>query len=62
MSAAEQLQQLAAEVAKHRGIVDKECSGMAEGMALMKKWEERRLVDAITREAKARALVALGYN
>lgn len=58
--AVQMLYKMAAERAKQEEIVNRECDTLEGATALMKKWGESRLVDAIYRESKSRAIKALG--
>lgn len=62
MTAAQKLYTLAAEVAKQKEIVNRECCRTLAGAAnLMKKWNASSQNDAIYAEAKSRAVKALAW-
>ena len=54
MTAAEKLAAMCLVVRKHEAVVTHECRTLDASFALMKKWNESRLNDAISREAKSR--------
>jgi hypothetical protein len=56
MTAVQKMQALSAEYAKQVTAVREECGTLAKAQALMQKWGESSLNDAIAREAKKRAL------
>ncbi len=45
---------------EQKAVVDRECRTLDAAAALMRKWNESRLVDAVGREAKSRAIKILG--
>lgn len=55
MSAAEKLTAMMVVFRRHEAIVQAETRTMSAAAALMAKHSESRLVDAVSREAKARA-------
>ena len=59
MTAVQKLNAMCEVVRKHEADVKHECRTLAAASALMAKWGESHLNDAISREAKSRALPAM---
>lgn len=59
MTATEKLNALACEFARQKDIVTEQYNSLAAATILMAKWGETRFVDAVSREAKARAIKAM---
>lgn len=58
MTAIEKLNEMAREFAKQKDIVVEEYNTIEKAHKLMKKWNETRFVDAVSQEAKSRAVAA----